>query len=166
MRIRIFPEQSIIFTSQKTLYRYLYGGHAIVTLSSPSGVKHVYSYEAPINRHQFPDDVIFVYAVHFEDDDLNNCECKKFYLGMIENDNFRMTRNSRFLYESPIIQGVFYIEKLRKSQEFLSQSRMTISHNGTCARCGSKISSDKSRIQGFGRACYKKFKIPDFAIDV
>ena len=162
MRIHLFPEYSTTFTSQENLYQYLYGGQAIVTLESPSGVKHTYSYEAPINRNSFPDDVRFVYAVHFEDDDLHSREYKKFYLGMIENDDFRMTRNSRFTYNSPIMKGAFYIEKMRKSQEFLAQSSMSIYHNGTCGMCGSKITAGKSLMRGFGRTCYKKFQLPGF----
>lgn len=162
MRIHLFPEYSTIFTLQEHLYEYLYGGQAVVTLESPSGVAHTYSYEVPINRSSFPEDVRFVYAVHFEDDDLQSQEYKKFYLGMIENDSFRMTRNSRFTYDSPIMKGAFYIEKMRKSQEFLSQSRMTIYHSGTCGMCGSKITAVKSLMRGFGRTCYKRFQLPSF----
>ena len=162
MRIHLFPEYSAIFTSQEHLYEYLYGGQAVVTLESPSGVQHTYSYEVPINRNSFPDDVRFVYAVHFEDDDLHSREYKKFYLGMIENDDFRMTRNSRFNYNSPIMKGAFYIEKMRKSQEFLNRSPMTIYHNGTCGMCRSKLTASKSLMRGFGRTCYKKFQLPGF----
>lgn len=157
MRIQLFPEHSTAFTSQETLYQYLYGGQAIVTLESPSGVKHTYSYEAPINRNNFPDDVRFVYAIHHEDD-----EYIKFYLGMIEADNFRMTRNSRFSYNSPVMKGAFYIEQMRKSQEFLTRSPMTIYHNGTCGMCRSKLTASKSLMRGFGRTCYKKFQLPGF----
>lgn len=157
MRIKMFPEFSTIFTSQENLYNYLYGGQAIVTLESPTGIKHTYSYEKPKNQDHFPEDVIFVYCLHKSED-----EYKKFYLGMIENDIFRRTRNSRFMYRSQVVKGAFYIEKMRKSQQFLSESKMSIYHQGTCGCCGSKISSDKSREIGFGRKCKKDFKLPDF----
>ena len=164
MRIQLFPELSFAFTSQEILYRYLYGGHAVVTLESPSGVSHTYLYEVPANQ-QFPEDVRFVYAVHAEKSEDSCVEYKKFYLGMIEADVFRITRNSRFNQNSPVVKGAFYIEKLRKSQQFLSRSPMVIRHNGTCARCGSKITSIVSRYRGFGQSCLKQLQMPRFKID-
>lgn len=136
----------------------MYGGNGVVTLESPSGAKHTYVYERPKNQNMFPDDVIFVYCLHTD----SNGECTKFYLGMLECDQFRMTRNSRFGYTSPVVKGAFYIEKLRKSQEFLSNSPMTIYHQGVCGLCGSKIWSDESRECGFGRQCRNSFCLPTF----
>ena len=159
---KLYPEFSSVFNSQEKLYNYLYGGKAVVTLQSPTGVEHTYSYERPINAHQFPEDVIFVYSLHTEKDEFDNFKQSKFYLGMIECDKFRMTRNSRFGQNSPVVQGAFYIEKLRKSQKFLDASPMRIRHEGTCGSCGSKIWSEKSRECGFGRHCKKLFKLPAF----
>lgn len=157
MDVRMFHEFSTIFTSQKNLYRYLYGGHAIVTLYSPSGVSHMYSYERPRDESAFPEDSFFVYALHLADG-----HYKKFYLGMIEEDRFRMTRNSRFNKYSEVMKGAFYIENMRKSQSFLNKSPMVICHEGVCSVCGGKISSDRSRKIGMGMKCRNNFELPEF----
>lgn len=166
MRIQMFHEFSNVFTSQESLYKYLYGGRGIVTLESPSGEKHTYSYEKPLNEEQFPEDVFFVYTIHTDLLDDGSLQYRKFYLGMIENDDFRMTRNSRFGRNTPVMRGAFYIENLRKYQHFLDDSKMKIYHEGVCGLCGSKIWSEKSMECGFGRKCRKEFKLPEFHIPI
>lgn len=161
MRIRMFPEYSRKFTSQEYLYRYLYGGRSIVTLVSPTGNFHTYSYEKPRNAEDFPEDIRFVFAIHT--DDADSSVHTKFYLGMIENDKFRVTRNSRFRADAPVVRGAFYIDKLRKSQKFLDNSPMSIFHEGVCGLCGSKIWAKKSLECGFGRSCRKEMELPSFS---
>lgn len=116
--MKLYPESSHIFTISESLNRYILGGKAIVTLESPGGKQHTYVYAIPRNSESFPDDVRFVYALH---DDK-----KEFYIGMLEQDKFRLTRNSRFLPDTEIVRGAKYIEKLRHSQMFLSNSPMKI----------------------------------------
>lgn len=157
MHIRMFPELSTRFTSQENLYNYLYGGRGIVTLMSPTGDYHTYSYEKPRNAEDFPEDIRFVFVIHSDAE-----QYTKFYLGMIENDKFRITRNSRFGSNTPVVKGAFYIEKLRKSQQFLDASPMKIFHQGVCGLCGSKIWSTKSLECGFGRSCRKQMTLPNF----
>lgn len=159
MRIHMFPEFSTRFASQEHLYRYLYGGCGVVTLLSPSGESHTYSYEKPREQDQFPEDVIFVYVIHSD-----SGKHTKYYLGMIEDDKFRITKNSRFLVNSHVVKGALYIEKLRKSQELLDTSPMSIFHLGVCGLCGSKIWSSKSLECGFGRKCRKEMKLPNFNV--
>lgn len=148
--MKLYPESSHIFTISESLNRYILGGKAIVTLESPGGKQHTYVYAIPRNSESFPDDVRFVYALH---DDK-----KEFYIGMLEQDKFRLTRNSRFLPDTEIVRGAKYIEKLRHSQMFLSNSPMKIYHQGTCARCGRKLLDIKSIERGFGLKCAKKLE--------
>lgn len=162
MRVKMYPEFATRFTSQEHLYNYLYGGAGIVTLDSPSGESHTYSYEKPQNSAQFPEDTRFVYAIHTGINDNGEIFHTKYYVGMIENDQFRCTRSSRFREHTPIVKGAFYIEKLRKSQAKLDSSPMKIYHQGVCGLCGSKIWSTKSRECGFGRNCRKHVTLPDF----
>lgn len=145
--MKIYPESSHEFTDSSLLNTYILGGRGVVTLESPGGKKHSYVYETPMNSESFPEDVRFVYALH---DGI-----KKFYIGMIELDSFRLTRNSRFLPDTEIVKGARYIENLRHSQNFLSRSPMKIYHQGVCARCGRKLTSHKSIVTGFGRKCKK-----------
>ena len=81
---------------------------------------------------------------------------------MIEEDRFRMTRNSRFNKYSEVMKGAFYIENMRKSQSFLNKSPMVICHEGVCSVCGGKISSDRSRKIGMGMKCKNNFELPEF----
>lgn len=148
--MKTYPESSHIFKDSDLLNQYLMGGRAIVTLESPKGKSHTYVYSRPRNYQSFPDDVRFVYALHDG--------VKQFYIGMIEMDKLRLTAHSRFLPDTEIVKGAFYIENMRHSQDFIQKSLMKIYHQGTCARCGRQLTDDKSREIGFGPKCLKKLK--------
>lgn len=130
------------------LDNYLLAGNAVITLESPSGKHHTYLYSKPKNAEVFPDDVRFVYALH-------NGK-KQFYLGMIEMDKFRLTRNSRFDYDTEIVKGAFYIEKLRLYPGFIDKSPMRVYHQGRCGKCGRVLTDPKSIKCGIGPHCRKK----------
>lgn len=149
--MKIYPEFSHQFKDSSLLNNYILGGHAVVTLESPSGTKHTYVYAIPKNSESFPEDVRFVYALHDGK--------KELYIGMIELNKFRLTRNSRFLPDTDIVKGAFYIENMRKTQAFLDKSPMKIYHEGVCARCGRKLSDEKSKEIGFGPKCKKRLKV-------
>lgn len=146
--MKLYPESSFEFLENDILNQYLMGGQAVVTLESPSGVKHTYLYAKPKNTNYFPDDTRFVYALHQQ--------VQQFYIGMIEMDKFRLTQNSRFLNDTDIVKGVLYIEKLRKNQISLHKSLMKIYHEGTCARCGRRLINKESIEIGFGPKCKRK----------
>jgi hypothetical protein len=146
--MKLYPESAHTFESSEDLNRYLLGGKAVVTLEAPTGKSHTYVYARPKNYESFPEDVRFVYALHDQS--------KEFYIGMIEMDRFRLTRNSRFLPDTEIVRGAYYIESMRHHQYFLETSPMKIYHEGTCARCGRQLLDEKSRKIGFGPKCKKK----------
>lgn len=148
--MKLYHESAHQFTDSSTLNQYILGGCAVVTLESPNGKKHTYVYKIPHNSTSFPEDIRFVYALH---DGM-----KEFYIGMIELDKFRLTRNSRFLPDTEIVKGALYIENLRHSQIFMSSSPMKIYHEGVCARCGRKLTGAKSIEIGYGRKCRKKVR--------
>ena len=140
-------EELNVFTDSNILNTYLYGGDAVVTLESPSGTKHTYVYSKPKDSDSFPIDTRFVYCLH---------GTKRFYLGMIDQDRFRLTRNSRFTEDTDIVKGAKYIENLRKNQVFLDSSPMKIYHNFRCARCHRLLTDEKAIKLGYGKKCYKK----------
>lgn len=148
--MNLHHEASHRFTDSELLNQYILGGRAVVTLESPKGKKHTYVYATPRNAESFPPDVRFVYALHDGK--------KEFYIGMIELDKFRLTRNSRFLPDTEIVKGASYIEHLRHSQDFLSKSPMKIYHEGICSRCGRKLTDPRSIELGFGPKCKIKVK--------
>lgn len=147
---KVYPDSSQQFKSSELITNYIYGGRGIMKLESPSGTHHYYMFQKPADRDAFPDDVVFVYAIH-------NFE-KKFYLGMIEQGKFRLTRNSRFLPDTDIVKGAFYIMKMSYSQQLVDKTPMKLSHMGMCARCGRELTTDKSIHNGIGPKCRKRLE--------
>lgn len=133
-----------LMTDSSTIWRYITGGRGVVTLEAPSGKSHTYLFRKPIATSEFPDDVIFVYAVH---------EDKRFYVGMLEGKFFRLTRNSRFLPDTEIVKGASYIVKMAINPGL--KSRMKLYHLGICCRCGRKLTTKKSMEEGVGPKCKK-----------
>lgn len=146
--IKMYPEHSVQFTSSEDIRNYIYGGRGIMKLVSPSGNSHHYMFQKPTENAAFPDDVIFVYAVHEQ--------TTKFYIGMIEDNQFRLTRNSRFLPDTDIVKGAFFIMNMMKSQHLVDTTKMELYHMGVCARCGRKLESEKALKYGIGRRCMQK----------
>lgn len=143
---KIHPENSRQLTDQKIIYDYIHGGRGVVKLQAPLGGSHTYFFKKPAEKYAFPDDVLFVYAIHDEK--------QLFYLGMVEKDKFRTTRNSRFLPDSDIVKGAVYIMKMATTPNF--KTPMKLFHMGVCARCGSKLCAEKSLVTGIGPKCRKK----------
>ena len=146
--IKVYPESSRQLRSSQLIYNYIMGGKGIVKLEAPSGNHHYYMFQKPVDEDAFPDDVIFVYAIH----DFS----KKFYIGMIEQGKFRLTRNSRFLPDTDIVRGAFYIMKMAYDQNVVDKTPMKISHMGMCAKCGRQLTHEKSIVEGIGPKCRKR----------
>ena len=110
--IHTYPESAGRLTSCEAIWNYISAGRGVVTLKSPSGVHHTYVFRKPAEKEQFPNDVIFVYALHDRQ--------KLFYVGMVEGEEFRVTRNSRFLSTTPIVKGAFYILRMATDPELVT----------------------------------------------
>ena len=147
--MKLHPEFSHEFDEADKLNAYLLAGNAVVTLEAPSGTNHTYLYQKP-KTDSFPEDIRFVYTLH--------SDMSQHYIGMIEMDKFRLTRNSRFGSDTDIVKGAVYIENMRKNQQFLQSSPMRIYHQGTCGKCGRKLSGEKSVKLGLGRKCIKRLE--------
>ena len=146
--LKFYPETSSRFTKRLDLYNYIHGGKAVVKLEAPSGNSHTYVISQPNERSAFPDDVYFVYALHDNE--------KQFYIGMIEQDRFRLTKNSRFHADTDIAKGAKYIVRLALEDKLFNSTPMSIYHGGCCARCGRRLESGRSLLTGFGPKCIKK----------
>ena len=132
--------------TSELIYRFIHGGKGVCTLEAPFGVKHTYAFMKPMDCEAFPDDVVFVYAVHEE---------KRFYIGMIEQNKFRLTRNSRFLPDNEITKGAAYIARMAVESDLTQRTPMMLYHNGRCARCGRLLTDDGALKVGFGKKCLK-----------
>lgn len=145
--LKTYPE-SAHSLSLSNLCKYIYGGRGVVTLKSPSGTQHSYAFRKPLEGDEFPPDVVFVYAVHDRS--------KLFYLGMIEDGRFRLTRNSRYGDHTEIIKGARYLMRMINNPDF--ETPMEVSHEGMCAVCGRQLITEKSRALGIGPRCNKYLK--------
>lgn len=132
---------------QDIIHRYIHGGRGIVTLEAPSGKSHMYAFYRPKNDSIFPEDIIFVYAVHDR--------CKLYYIGMLGGDCFRLTHNSRYLSDTEIVKGAKYIVNMSNVVGFAQRSKMKLFHEGVCCRCGRALKTEKSLQQGIGSKCLK-----------
>lgn len=148
MSSTIFPKSVTAIEDITVLRDYIHGGRGIIKLESPSKLSHNYLFDKPNNESEFPDDYIFVYAIH---------DNKRFYVGLMEDDKFRLTKHSRFLEDTDIVKGAKYIVNLMNNEDKFNQRRMKLYHCGCCARCGRELTSSDSRLRGFGKKCYKKF---------
>lgn len=142
---KTYPESSSKLNTSEDIRNYIYGGRGIVTLKAPSGKSHTYIFSKPRDEDAFPDDVLFVYALHEN--------VKRFYVGMVEMNKFRLTRNSRFLPDTEIVKGAKYIMKMAFSDEL--NTPMELWHEGVCCYCGRKLSSEKTIKTGIGPKCRK-----------
>lgn len=148
MKNQKYPESRKQLLDAPVVRDYIHGGRGIVTLTAPSGTSHSYKFSKPVNSSEFPDDVIFVYALH---------ESKLFYIGMMEGDRFRLTHNSRFLEDTDIVKGAKYIVRMSINDSLCKTSPMKLYHEGMCAKCGRQLTQEKSINRGFGPKCRKKF---------
>lgn len=147
--IKMYEENKTKLKTAYNINKYIHGGKGILYLESPSGEGHHYIFQKPSDEDAFPDDVIFVYAVH---------EQKKFYVGMIEDNKFRLTKRSRFLSDTDIVRGAFYIVKMATSEIIAQTSPMNLYHMGLCCRCGRKLKSENALAIGIGSKCLKKLE--------
>jgi len=127
---------------------YIRGGRGAVTLKSPSGKHHTYMFSRPRNPNEFPEDILFVYAVHDHQ--------KLFYVGMVERNQFRITQYSRFDSNSEIAKGAAFIMRWANNPNM--KTSMILYHEGVCGCCGRKLTSPKSIECGIGPRCRKLMK--------
>lgn len=149
MYVKIYPESSRKLEGSQNIKNYIYGGRGVVTLKAPSGKSHTYVFAKPANPNIFPDDILFVYALHEG--------VQQFYVGMVELGEFRLTRNSRYLPDTEIVRGAKYIMKMANKPNLVTP--MELYHNGCCCFCGNKLTSEKSLKIGMGSRCKKRLKI-------
>ena len=127
----------------ENIYRYMTGGHAVVTLQSDTGVHHTYMFKAPNNRKK-GEDTMFVSTL------VNGNEWV--YVGMYKNKDFHLTKASKFGRESATVKGVAFIMRLMLKPGF-SNEHMHLFHEGICSRCGRPLTNPASIALGIGPVC-------------
>ena len=138
-------------TSAKAIHRYIRGGRGEVVLYSPTTTKaHMYAFISPKNRTEFPEGTIFVYVVH---------EGHRIYLGMLSDDEFRLTARSQFLDDTETVKGARYIIKMSLSQKMVDSEMMYLYNTGKCCVCGRSLRSASAFSEGIGRRCLQRYNI-------
>lgn len=142
--MKLNPEFRNAFENSEDIRRYVLGGRGVVTLESPSGVSYTYAFRRPLDD-EFPKDIIFIYLV--------SSDRKLFYLGMLEELSFRLTKNSRYLKDTSPVKGAKWIARMMVEPQLVSSTHMKLYHEGVCGRCGRPLTQTSSISSGFGRKC-------------
>lgn len=144
-------KDDLLMLDSKTIYRYIHAGHGEVTLVSPTTNKaHSYVFAKPNDERQFPDNTIFVYALH---------EGHKLYLGMLDGSGFRLTARSRFDAETEVVKGARYIVTMASNQPLVDKRKMNLYQSGKCCLCGRKLTGSSGLKNGIGRLCLKRYNL-------
>ena len=144
----MYPESYYELSEIQDIKNYILGGRGIITLASPTGKHHTYSFNEPRNGG-FPEGTTFVYC--------NTQERIWLYVGMIDaNFRFRLTRSSTWGNDCEIVKGIRYLMKIISGD--IARTPMKIYHCGACAVCGRRLTDPKSIIRGIGPRCRKKMR--------
>lgn len=127
----------------ETIRRFITGGRAIVTLTSPTTKSYTYLIKTPANESQFDAGTLFVYVITHNK--------QWFYVGMITPQfEFKLTFHSNWSDSHEITKGFRYIMNMAKTD---GEWKMKLYHVGRCARCGRKLTDYKSIMAGMGPKC-------------
>ena len=142
MTIEYYHNESALLVGKEAIRRYILGGKGVVTLKSPSGVHHTYSFRFPREPEKFPEDTYFVYVM--------NSETDWDYIGMLQRGSLRTTCMSRYAHSNPLFKGAAYIVKMMTSD---MDTPMMLYHEGVCSICGKRLTNPKSLEIGIGPVC-------------
>jgi hypothetical protein len=138
-----------LMLDSRVINRYIHAGNGEVTLVSPQSNKaHSYAFSKPSDERQFPENTIFVYALH---------EGHKLYLGMLDGNGFRLTARSRFDEDTEIVKGARYIVAMSIRQDLVDKKKMHLYHSGRCCLCGRKLNGLTGLHKGMGKMFLKKY---------
>lgn len=145
-------KQDLLLTNSKVINRYIRAGKGELVLQGPSGKAHKYAFLSPKDSTNFPEDTIFVYAIH---------ENKKFYLGMLQESEpwFRRTAKSAFGEDTEAVKGARYICKMANKQDLVDKTPMKLYSSGKCCKCGRPLTAPSELHEGIGKKCCKKFDL-------
>jgi len=145
-QISMFPESSHILKGEN-IRNYVEGGHAVVTLKSPTGKHYTYAFNKPTDGKYTPDKR-FV-KVHYNNEWV--------YLGMYYNSHyqscFKKSDHCLFPDFDEVIKGVKYIIKMCNTPNLVTP--MELYHEGVCCRCGRRLTDPKFIERGIGPKCAK-----------
>jgi len=127
-------------------------GNAILTIKSKVSGDH-YTYRI---RHEENDrsEVWFVGVLAGPDNTSDYT-----YLGIIRDDQFRVTKKSKQHTNSPTRKAFQWMWERLAARRFDMLDDLEIFHSGQCSRCSRLLTDPESVSRGIGPVCRKKLKI-------
>ena len=131
----------------KDVINYLFGSKSTITLKSGDTGKW---FTFKIRKHKEIDSIFFVSLLVGPDND-NSYK----YLGTIfindKNFSFKLTKKSSITKESLSFKAFnFFIYNLNKN---VLHEKLEVYHNGSCSKCGRKLTTPRSLEIGMGPIC-------------
>lgn len=138
-----------VLKGKSAIYNYIHGAHGALTLKSPSGKHHTYTFHPPYgseNKRFYSD--VFVYCVT----QANHEAC----VGVINSRGFWHIKTSKFSASSEVFKGANYLYQMA-CKDF--DTPMEVYHEGICGCCGRKLTHPDSIERGVGPSCFRKMPI-------
>lgn len=143
-------KDNCLMTDSSIIYRYIHGKNGKVTLVNPNSNKaHSYVFARPADETRFPENTIFVYALH---------EGHRMYIGLLDGSGLRRTAASMFGEDTEAVKGARYVVNMANRQDLVDRKAMLLYHSGRCCVCGRKLTSAKAMKDGVGKKCLKKLE--------
>lgn len=122
--------------------KYIFGGNATITIQNPStGNRFTFK----IQQTDFDDSVFFAKLLNGPDNENSYA-----YMGKIKNQIFSLTKASRMTMDAPSIKA------LRWFMANINDPRIEVWHEGSCGKCGRKLTVPESIESGLGPICAGK----------
>jgi hypothetical protein len=137
------------------IWRFVFGGNATFTLVSVQ-TRARYTYKVRKPKDNDADRVAKYGQTYFVSllrgaDNVNDYA----YMGLIDNTGFHATKNSRMTVDAPSWKAfTFFLARMAKGGE--SCKTMEFWHEGTCGRCGRKLTVPESVERGIGPECAER----------
>ena len=128
---------------------FLEAGHAIFTVSNPSGEYYTYKVSAPHDQSEIKP--IWFISVLTGPDNTTDYS----YLGILVDNKVRWTAKSKFNAETKQFKVVEWAINLILTDGTLPDG-YKIAHIGKCARCGRPLTTPESLESGIGPICAGK----------
>lgn len=134
------------FTSPEHAREYTFAGNATLTLSSErTGARYTFKVKAPKENRN---NIRFLMLLTGPDN-----ENSYTYLGMVQDDQVKMTKASKMTPDSlPIKAFSYYLQHLKTGQ---IAPKLEVRHEGSCGRCGRALTVPESIDRGIGPECAK-----------
>jgi len=151
--------QGAKFTAAIVAYDYMMAGNATVTfVSSKTGQRYTFKIRKPDEKKQDPryKNNGNTYFVSLLSGPQNTTDFT--YMGMISHNDFRLTKASKMNQESSPVKAFAWVWNHIINKQDIPEA-VEIWHEGSCGRCGRKLTVPESIEAGIGPECAGKMPL-------